>query len=268
MSVYAVVSVFLALMVPKCASAQVTPEEDHVIRRSYARLSMASEVRGVEVSQATNQAQLKTELDRKAIQFQITSLKGGSISEILDTPLVSLLSLTGNVLDVSPGETVSINADTKTQVREPGASARWVESHDTLDQRSALTLKDVLSHTELPSANRYVQVALIVTLAGRSRAYNSLFLFDVGGNASAIDLVAGSSAVNHFMLLQVYPHILLETDYYTKNPATRAWLTTKQVANCSSGEKSECCDLPAARCGISQADASNLNTTTVPTVKK
>ena len=47
--------------------------------------------------------------------------------------------------------------------------------HDALDQRSPLTFKDVLSHTELPSANRYVQVALIVTLAGRSRAYNHYF---------------------------------------------------------------------------------------------
>ncbi len=258
MSVYAVVSVFLVLMIPQCASAQVTPEEDHVIRRTYARLSMASEVKGVEDSQATNQDQLKTELDTKALQFQITSLNGGSTSEILDTPLVSLVSLAGNVLDVATGETVNANADTKTQIREQGANARWVESHDALDQRSPLTLK-MYSHTELPSANRYVQVALIVTLAGRSRAYNSLFLFDAEGNASAIDPVVGSSAVNHFILHQVYPHILLETDHYTKNPVTRAWLTTKQVANCSSGEKSECCDLPAARCGISQADASNLN---------
>lgn len=250
---------FLALMIPQLTSAQATPEEEHVIQRAYARLSMATEVKGVEDSQATNQDQLNTELAGKVLQFQITSLSGGPTSEILDTPVVSLVSLTGDVLDVSTGETVNTNAITKTQVREPGANAHWVKSHDAFDQRSPLTFKEALSETGLPSANRYVQVSLIVTLAGRSRTYNSLFLFDAKGNASALDPVVGSSAVNHFVLRPVYPHMLMETDYYSSRAVTRVWLAAKQVLNCSSVEKSECCDLPAVRCGISQADLASLN---------
>jgi hypothetical protein len=259
MRAFMFVSMFLALMIPQFASAQVRPEEDHVIRRAYARLSMATEIKGVEDSQATNQDQLKTELDGKALQFQIATLSGGSMSEISDAPVVSLVSLTGDVLDVGPGETVNTNVDTKTQVREQGANARWADSHEAFDHRSPLTFKEVLSETGLPSATRYVQVSLIVTLAGRSRAYNSLFLFDAKGNASALDPIVGSSAVNHFILQPVYPHLLMETDHYTRNSITRSWLATKQIPSCSNTEKSECCDLPAVRCGISQADVYRLN---------
>ena len=257
---------FFALMIPQLASAQATPEEEHLIQRTYARLAMATEVKGVEDSQATNQAQLNTELAGKVLQFQITSLSGGPTSEILDTPVASLVSLTGDVLDVSTGETVNTNAITKTQVREPGANAHWVKSHEAFDRRSPLTFKEALSHTGLPSANRYVQVSLIVTLAGRSRAYNSLFLFDAKGNVNAIDPVVGSSAVNHFVLKPVYPHMLMENDYYSSNSVTRAWLATKQVTNCSTGEKSECCDVPVMRCGISQADLNSLNAKPVSVV--
>jgi hypothetical protein len=267
MRIFAFVLLFLPLVIPQLASAQATTEEEHVIRRAYARLSMATEVTVVEVSQATNQDQLKTELDGKVLQLQITSLHGGSLSEILDTPVVSLVSLTGDVLDVSTGETVNTNAITKTEVREPGAKAHWVKSQDAFNhQRPSVTFKEALSETGLPSANRYVQVSLIVTLAGRSRTYNSLFLFDAKGNANAIDLVVGSSAVNHFVLQPVYPHMLMEADYYTSNPVSRAWLATKQIPNCSTEEKSECCDLPAVRCGISQADLASLNAKSVSVV--
>ena len=75
---------------------------------------MATGIKGVnEDSKATNQSQLKTELNDKILQFQITSLTGGSMSEILDTPVDSLLSMTGDVLlGVSKGETVSNNTIT------------------------------------------------------------------------------------------------------------------------------------------------------------
>jgi hypothetical protein len=257
---------FLALMIPQLASAQATPAEEHVVRRTYARLTMATEIKGVEDSKATNQSQLKTELNDKILQFQITSLTGGSMSEILDTPVDSLLSMTGDVLGVSKGETVSNNTITNVKTREPGADAHWVKSQEAFDHRSPLKFKDALSETGLPLATRYVQVSLIVTLAGRSRTYNSLFLFDAKGNASVIDLVVGSSAVNYFILQPVYPHILMENDYYTGNSVTRSWLATKQVSNCSTGEKSECCDVPVMRCGISQADLNSLNAKPVSVV--
>ena len=64
--------------------------------------------------------------------------------------------------------------------------------------------------------------------------------------------------MNHFILHQVYPHILLETDHYTK---TRLLSMVDREASRKLFEWREerCGDFPAARCGISQADASNLN---------
>lgn len=234
--------------------AQVTASDDAIVRLTYSRLVLATEIEAVEFSQATTADSLKSEMAGKALQVQISSLTGGPISDVAGRPINSLVHyLNGDVLSVSPGSTVHKEGD-NTYIQQI-ASAEWVEAHPEA-LPDTLTVREVLAQSTIPLANRYVEVSLSVTLAGKSRGYQSLFLFDPKGDVLAVDSVVGNSALTHFVTQPVYPSILLKSRYYSHKPATQLWLNGKQVLGCSDSNPLECCD--SMTCGVRVSDMKQL----------
>lgn len=254
MKLYGLVLACGAGIIAQSLPAQVAASDDVIVRRAYSRLALATEIEAIEFSQATTADSLKVDVADKVLEVQITSLTGGPISDVSGRPFTSLVHhLNGDVLLVSPGSTV--HKEGNSTYVEQAASAKWVEAHPEA-LPDTLTVKEVLAGSDIPLANRYVEVSLSVTLAGKSRAYQSLFFFDHNGGVLAVDSVIGNSALTHFATQPVYPNILLKSPYYSNKPATQLWMKGKQVSGCSDANPAECCD--STTCGVHASDVKPL----------
>jgi hypothetical protein len=85
------------------------------------------------------------------------------------------------------------------------------------------------------ASNRYAALAVTVSYLGRSRTYNSLWLFG-GANLLPIDLIVGNSVLATIATKEVVPNTLLEGKLYASSPGVRSWLQTHQLPDAAHGQ--------------------------------
>jgi hypothetical protein len=138
-------------------------------------------------------------------------------------------------------------------------SANWERWDGNEMDWSALTVKNhvdniLAANNKQAVWSRYAANTVTVTLAGRQRTYQSMFLFgkDSDGNEAVypIDHVLGMEVLNETTDRSLYPQPLVETDL-RELPEIASWLSTAGIPSKSTAPDVLCdgtgkCGIPAS----------------------
>lgn len=244
----AVICILLASLTGAAAAQQAITHEEATVRATYARLAYAAQM-GVLLHGALDAnvgrksilddpAALKREMDSQ-LAFQLQSINVGTLADIGDTkwetlvtkPQLDLVSVAFNY------QKVAMKAGTDTPFAAMSyVFANWERWDGNEMDWSALTVgnhvKGILANNKPAVWSRYAANTVTVTLAGRQRTYQSIFLFgkDSDGNEVVypIDHVLGMEVLNETTDRSLYPQPLVETDL-RELPAIANWLSTAGV---------------------------------------
>ncbi len=251
------------------ATAQRTmTHEEATVRATYARLAYAAQM-GILLHGALDAnvgrksilddpAALKREMDSQ-LAFQLQSINVGNLADIGDTkwealvtkPQLDLVSVAFNY------QKVAMKAGTDTPFAAMNyVFANWERWDGNEMDWSALTVgnhvKGILANNKPAVWSRYAANTVTVTLAGRQRTYQSIFLFgkDSDGNEVVypIDHVLGMEVLNETTDRSLYPQPLVETDL-RELPAIANWLSTAGVPSAST-VPDVVCNGVTGKCGI------------------
>ena len=254
----------VCLTIPSSAADRAMSHEEVVVRQTYAKLAFAAQLGAVhEGLSRSHGAPSSTSFNldmHDGLHFDVNSCTTGNLADIAERPYGMLVEKPSGeeVLDVTTGTyTFTHDAD---QTAEPYVKAKWVKGQDLRSQDwMSVTMSKALTMMDDHDYSRYASCSITVSLEGRSKTYNSLFLFGQDKTKAekvlAIDLVAGNAAVTHYVDHSVYPSALLETDLRS-NPTIDKWLRANQVksAYCKAGTKEACCDPQTGVCGLAAGD--------------
>jgi hypothetical protein len=259
----AVVCVFLASL--SGAVAQMTHEET-VVRTAYARLSYAAQtgvlLRYAEEARVGNgetAADLKNEMNSQ-LAFQFRFFNVGNLADIADTRWDALVSKPQLDLII-----VAFGYDKlpmKVGVNDPfsgmsSVTASW-QRWEEYDADWSMPVKQVIA--ELPRDtgkpevvySRYAAYSVTVSLAGRQRTYQAIFLFGRNPDGSEavyfIDHVLGMGVLDTAMQRSLYPQPLLET-YLRELPGIAEWISSAGVPSNTTAEDIAC-NVITGVCGI------------------
>jgi hypothetical protein len=260
---------FTSLAVGGAATAQqAMTHEEQVVRAAYARLAYAAKTgvllhAGLDANVGRNSilhdpAALQKEMDSQ-LAFQFQSINVGNVADIGDTKWETLvtkpqLDLVSVVFDYHK---VSMKAGTDAPFAAMSyVFANWERWDGNEMDWSALTVGNhvngILANNKPAVWSRYAANTVTVTLAGRHRTYQSIFLFgkDSDGNEVVypIDHVLGMEVLNEANDRSLYPQPLVKTDL-RELPAIANWLSTAGVPSAST-VPDVVCNGVTGNCGI------------------
>jgi hypothetical protein len=257
----------LLLSLSALAAAQMTHEET-VVRTNYARLSYAARTgvllryaEDARVGRAETAAELKNDLDSR-LTFQFRSFNVGNLVDIADTRWDALVSKPQfDLITVAFGcSKVPMKVGTDDPFSEMSyASASW-QRWDEYDADWSTPVKQIIA--DLPKdtgkpevvCSRYAAYSVTVTLYGRQRTYQGIFLFGRNPDGSEavyfIDHVLGMGVLDTVMQRSLYPQPLLET-YMRELPRIAEWISSAGVPS-NATANDIICDAANGLCGIPQ----------------
>jgi len=239
--------VLVALLFSPLALANDMSREEVAVRTAYARLSYAAELRVV-AQDATNapgsahgsKVELKAQIANLTPRFEIDNMVIGSLSAIADQPWERFANRPdGDLVDVgasrlSWGFTGTDGIVTKKSmfyVMTGWRNQAFGESWDGISVAQAVGDQQKLRQE---SYDRYAHYRVHVTLDGRGRTYNAIFLFgkDAKGNevVHIVDHIMGIGSLDLVLGRSLYPEVLLET-YYREAPEIADWVSASTVMN-------------------------------------
>ncbi len=257
----AVICMMLASI--SAAVAQMTHEET-MVRTAYARLSYAAQLRVVAedamgtTHAAHNKSELKAQIANLAPQFQIDNVVVGNLSTFAGISWEQLVTKpNGDLIDViSSGVSPTFTTRNGTTKKSMFYVMTGWSSHSferSWDGVSAA--QGIVEVPKLPSelcCGSYASYRVRVTLEGRSRTYNALFLFgkDSKGNETIhmVDHVIGLGSLELVLTQSLYPEPLLET-YYREIPEISDWIAANTISRTNEVRDAYCsqagCGLPS-----------------------
>jgi hypothetical protein len=255
----------LTLTISSNAAQKVMSHEESVVRKTYAKLSFAAQLGSIHRSLSkqiknANPSSMDTDLSRSELRFELKNFATGKLTDIANRSYANLVTKPtgGEALDISTG-TFKYTSDDVNSTLEADAKAHWTQAQDLSQQNWDVPVSQAIAAIDdRASYDRYAAYTATVYFEGRSKTYSALFLFGRDKSTDreivlAIDLVAGNSAVGHFVDHSVYPAALLETNLRS-NPAVSKWLNENNDASCKSDAKEPCCNPKTMTCSIAAGD--------------
>ncbi len=247
------------------ASAQMTHEET-VVRTAYARLSYGARtgvlLRYAEESRVGREiaaGDLKKEMDSQ-LAFQFGSFNVGNLSDIADTRWDALVSKPQQdlIAVVFGYEKVHLKEGVNDPFSEMNfVTASWQRWED-YDADWSVPVKqaiaDLPKDTGKPEIvySRYAAYSVTVSLYGRQRTYQAIFLFGKNPDGSEaiyfIDHVLGMGAIDTGVQRSLYPQPLLET-YLREMPKVAEWISSAAVPS-NQTIKDIVCNAATGLCGV------------------
>jgi hypothetical protein len=208
---------------------------------------------------------LAKKVDAGEVHFTIDLLSSGDIKDIANRNFTDLVTMQAStILNIGLIQSSYVE-DGKPPVADWNADLSWQQGPElswlpglVADVKWDNPVKEVFAMSKnLRSYKRYAAVTVMVSYLGRSRTYNSLWLFDGVDPVLPVDFVTGHSDLSTFYKRAVVPTTLLETKSMGSNPAVRQWLQTHQLpdAACKSTEAA-CCLPETMQCGVTASAVS------------
>jgi hypothetical protein len=238
------------------AAAQMTHEET-MVRTAYARLSYAARTgvllryaEDARVGREEAAADLKNEMDSQ-LAFQFRSFGVGNLTDIADTRWDALVSKPQQDLiavvfgyEKVPMKVGSINPSSEMSF-VTASWQRWEEYDADWSTPVKRAIAELPRDTGKPEVlySRYAAYSVTVTLAGRQRTYQAIFLFGRNPDGSEaiyfIDHVLGMGVLDTAMQRSLYPQPLLET-YMRELPGIAQWISSAGVPSNATANDIDC----------------------------
>jgi hypothetical protein len=243
------------------AAAQVNLQDEQVVRIAYAKLAYAVQSEIVfGASPTITSAELAKKLQGNQLQFQIADMTSGPVSDIADKSYSDLVAVPDGrqVLEVGPGSANYEDHIIGKHATSYFASVSWAEQQAVPRGTFDFTVHDFLAlavgkNPDLPAApTRYVTATITVTFQGKSRTYNTLWLFGSWGFTGLDGVVTDPVP---FAKEGTFPSVLTDTSARSR-PAVKEWLESnkKTDPSCTAGKVDVCCDPTTLACGLAAAD--------------
>jgi len=238
-----------------CSAAILRASDEQTVRTAYAKLAYAAQARTVYMLTRSNPKldsnELSRQLQAEELRFEITELKAGPLSEIISKPYSDFVTPTDGqpVLSIAI-DTESFDENGKRSVSN-FAFPHWEEGERSSSDWT-IPVGQALSLTKQTGKfSRYVTACITVRYQGKSRTYQTLWLF--GTETLPIDTVTGNNILADFVTKSAFPSILTDTSLHS-HAAVSAWLSANQKFSqqCKKGKQDVCCD--SDHCGVSSSD--------------
>ena len=247
------------------------PQDEQVVRKSYAKLAYAVQSRTVYVEAQKHPnittAELAAKLQSNELRFDIADMSSGGISDIGSRPYSDFVTRPDRqeVLQIAHDEQ-TFTEDGRL-ITSYFAVPRWSPGEQTLEDWDVPVKAALVASGNERGYSRYVAATITVRFQGRSRTYHALWLFS-DSDLMAIDTVTGNSIARSFATESAYPSVLTDTTLRSRT-TVNDWLNSTQRfdASCKTGKVDVCCD-SAMHCGVSTEDLRSTkpapNTTAAP----
>lgn len=239
-------------------SLAANPQDEQLVRNSYAKVAYAVQSRTVYVEVLEHPyittAELAKKLQENELRFDIAGMSSGAIADILARPYSDFASKP-DLQDV-----LYITNDQESRIEEDGTKATSYFADPHWGKRGAssedwdLPIRDMLAISRNEGLySRYVTATVTARFQNQSRTYRTLWLFS-GSDLMAIDTVTGNFILRSFATESAYPSVLTDTHLRSRT-VVNDWLNSAQRfdASCKTGKLDVCCD-SALRCGVAAGD--------------
>jgi hypothetical protein len=256
-------------------------KEEACVRIAYARLAFASQLHGasslirdawMRQDPDINQRFINKVMGESALTFTLADFKFGPVSEIMNQPAASLMTIPTNWrLQVSYNTHNLQEEDKKSNYIEADVEwhpvgNEWPAAVQNISLAYAY-LYNQRSSTKTPidkAFSTYASYNVTLSYQGRTIGpYKALFLFgkDASGfdHTSPYDLFVGSMELGQAMATNLYPSTFLESSMRNLK-MTSYWLRESSAVSCSGFTSladammadGVCCDPMTMKCGLSE----------------